>query len=53
MDGLRFFRPIHAPLRDALGIAHLAYLASGWLLDKFPAAARYATTAAVRLHKPF
>jgi glycosidase len=29
MKQLRF-RPVHAPLRDALGMAHLAYLASGW-----------------------
>ncbi len=24
------FRPLHAPLREALGAGHLAYLAGGW-----------------------
>jgi SAM-dependent methyltransferase len=55
VDGLRFFRLPFVPIAQRISPAarRNAYLASGWILDKFPAAARYATTAAVRLHKPF
>ena len=55
VDGLRFFRLPFVPIAQRISPSarRNAYLASGWLLDKFPAAARYATTAAVRLHKPF
>ena len=55
VDGLRFFRLPFVPIAQRISPAarRNAYLASGWILDKFPTAARYATTAAVRLHKPF
>ena len=53
-DGLRFFRLPFVPIAQRISprARRNAYLASGWLLEKFPAAARFATTAAIRLQKP-
>ena len=53
VDGVRFFRLPFVPLikRIAPSQQRYAYRASGWILDRFPAAATYATSAAMRLYK--
>ena len=52
-DGLRFFRLPFVPLLQGVSpsIRRAAYLASGRILEKVPAASRYATAAVIRLNK--